>query len=167
MALRDELLLRIEKKKKEIKQMETKIREAGIYVEALEETLSMIPQDGDEVAAASLPTALREGTNIAKAREALQRAGRPLHLVDLLKAMGKPVDKESRAALAGSLGSYARRNEIFLRAGPNTFGLIEGHNGEAVLHKDAAQQRREPPPNFGVDETTEEDIAITDDDIPF
>ena len=39
--------------------------------------------------------------------------------------MGKPVDKKNRLSVIGSLSSYARKNEIFVRTAPNTFGLLE------------------------------------------
>jgi hypothetical protein len=43
----------------------------------------------------------------------------------LLKKLGKPETKEARVSLAGSIASYARKNEIFSRPEPNTFGLLE------------------------------------------
>jgi hypothetical protein len=169
MALREELLRRIDKKKKEISAMTARIKEAEIYIEVLEETLELVPSDGNE--SVEPPAAnLREGSSIAKAREAIQRAGKPLHISELLTAMGKPVDSETRASIAGSLGTYARKKEIFIRTGPNTFGLIEMQNGNGKNNQTPVSMPRpsilkEPPPTFGMDEPLPDEA--TSDEVPF
>jgi hypothetical protein len=68
---------------------------------------------------------LRPGTALAKAREAIKKAGHPLHVSEILKALGKPPDKKNRISLGGSLSGYVRKGEVFTRSAPNTFGLIE------------------------------------------
>jgi len=65
---------------------------------------------------------------IDKARTALRRVGKPLYIEELLRAMGKEVNKKNRVSLSGSLGSYVRQEYIFTRPAPNTFGLIEFDN---------------------------------------
>src|SRR5687767_8758672 len=124
MGLREEFLKRIEKKQQEIMELGLQIREATAYVQALQDTLRLLPKD------ASQPQqALRPGTGVAKAREAIKKAGKPMHISDILKAIGFPVDKSHRLSLSGSLAGYVRREEIFTRPAPNTFGLVElGHN---------------------------------------
>jgi hypothetical protein len=166
MAFREELQKRIDRKRAEIHALEGKLKEAEIYVQALEDTLKMLPHDGDDATEVSTETLLREGSNIARAREVLQNAGRPLHILEMLSAMGKPTDKDNRAALAGSLGAYVRRGEIFTRPAPNTFGLT-GMKLSGLQPSVSA-----PPANFGIDAPEgdppqEEGLPVLDPDVPF
>jgi hypothetical protein len=123
MNLRSELLKRIEKKQAEIREHDDRIREANAYLQGLQDTLKLIPKDdefGDQQ-----EVALRHGSNIAKARDALRTNGKPLHITEILKAIGQPTDKKHRLALGGSIAAYARKNAVFNKTAPNTFGLLE------------------------------------------
>lgn len=122
MSLRVELQKRIEKKQAEIREHEEMIRQAQSYIQGLQDTLKLIPKDGD---VGEPDAAFRHGSNVAKARDALRAAGRPLHITEILKAIGQPTDKKHRLALGGSISSYARRDKVFKKVAPNTFGLIE------------------------------------------
>ena len=122
MSIRSELLKRIEKKQAEIKEHEDRIREATAYLQGLQDTLKLIPKDED---VGTQDVALRHGSNIAKARDALMAARKPLHITEILKAIGQPTDKKHRLALGGSIASYARKNAVFTKTAPNTFGLLE------------------------------------------
>lgn len=146
MDLRKELKRKIEKKQAEIQQwqaemaeLQTKIRESLAYVAGLEDTLKLLPRETPSEAASM---ALRPDSAVAKAREAILKAGRPLHINEILKALGKPINHDTKASLSGSIGAYFRNNQVFTRPAPNTFGLIE------------FQQEPKPeddlPPNFGV-----------------
>jgi hypothetical protein len=120
--------------------------EASSYVQALEDTVKMLPKpsaDGTPVSSDRTP---RAGRMVAQAREILVATGHTMHIRELLKSMGKPDDKTSRAALSGSLSAYTRRHEIFTLPAPNTFGLIE-FGGNATVET-------EPPLDFGIDEET-------------
>jgi len=96
--------------------------------------------------------AIRVGSDVGRSQEALRAAGKPLHISDLLRAMGKPDDKRSRVSLAGTLAGYVRRNHVFTRPGPNTFGLIEFVETPEII---SSQPRPigyvEPPEDFGLD----------------
>ena len=130
MALREELQRRIEKKQSEIREHEEAIRQAQAYIQGLVDTLKLIPKE-DEFGSPDI--SLRHGSNVAKAREVLRSAGRPLHISEILKAMGQPADKKHRLALAGSIAAYARKDQVFKKTDPNTFGLIEfGATGEDI-----------------------------------
>ena len=59
---------------------------------------------------------------------------------EVLKALAKPTDKKTKLAVGGSIARYARRNQVFVRVAPNTFGLAELRQG---------QKASEPPPDFG------------------
>jgi len=56
--------------------------------------------------------------------EFLKAQGKPMHVTEILEGIGSDTSKKSRTALSGSLGWYVRRNEIFSRPAPNTFGLL-------------------------------------------
>jgi hypothetical protein len=158
MALREELHKKIDKKRREIADLESKAKAAAVYILALEDTLKMLA-DGVELQSRPSPVAdvLRTGSKTDRAREILRTAGVPLHVSKLLELMGEKSDQDSRAALVGSLGAYVRDGKIFSRTAPNTFGLIEMNevppNG--------------PPPGFGLEETGQQDDGIGDDDVPF
>jgi len=104
--------------------------------------LRFLPKDANQE-----DTALRPGTALASAKEALEKAGRPMHISEILKAINKPVDKKNRLSLSGSLASYVRNGQIFRRPAPNTFALIEAKgnaNGES--------QEIDLPDEFGDDQ---------------
>jgi len=121
MNLAKELDKKIEKKAEEIKDLEHKLGQARAYLQALHDMRRMIPRE----AAAAAEVVLRPGSDIAKVREFLQNEGKPLHVDDLLKRLGKQVSKGTKAALSGSLAAYVRDGKIFTKTGPNIFGLLE------------------------------------------
>jgi hypothetical protein len=149
---------RLRKKEQEVRSYEEKIREAKIYVQALRDILKMM--DRAVEVEISPDTTLKPGSMIAQAREAIIKRGAPIHLDDLLDALGKEITRESKASLAGSIAAYVRRNEIFTRPAPSTFGLIE------LGHETAEDEADEPPASFGTLQASmpTEDI---DDEIPF
>jgi len=167
MGLRKEFQKRIEKKQQEIEQLKLQIREAEIYIQALQDSVKLLPRE-DETPSA--PRTLRPNSNLSKSRDAIKQCGQPMHISELLKMIGVENNKKNRLSLSGSLASYVRRKEIFSRPQPNTFGLLElGHVAS-----------EEPPPGFGLpesdiekDQTTEAELVedkaseITDEDIPF
>jgi hypothetical protein len=120
MGLREELQKRIAKKEAEIREYQDKIREAGFFVQGLQDAMKLVPKGPED---AAQEAALRSSGSAAKARDALRAAGRPLHINELLKAMGQPTDKKHRLTLASSLAAYVRKAQIFTRPEPNTFGL--------------------------------------------
>lgn len=123
MSMRQDFEKRIAKKQQEITELELQIRDARSYLQALQDSLRLIPRDGREQE--SPGSSLRPGTGLSRARDVLLKVGKPLHINDLLEALGKPADKKNRLSVSGSLSSYARKNEIFIKTGPNTFGLRE------------------------------------------
>lgn len=133
MGLRDELLKRIERKRQDIATLESQIRESSSYVQALEDTLKLLPRDGLNDGGAE--QVLRPTSSVFRAREAIRKAGRPMHITELLEAIGKPGDRMNRSALGGSIAAYVRKGEIFTRPAPNTFGLLElGNSVELPLN---------------------------------
>ena len=143
---------RIKRKEAEIQELEMKIREERAYVQALHDTMKFLPRD-DDVPVESI---LRTGSAVAEARGAILNAGRPLHISDILKAMGRPVDRKNTTGLSGSIAAYVRKGEIFNRPAPNTFGLVEMTQDQSGIEPAAAEE--EPPPDFGSEDNP---------DIPF
>src|SRR5487761_205747 len=125
MGIREEFQKRIEKKQQEIRDLESKLKEASSYLQALLDSMKWLPRGESAFGSTQM---LRPGTTLAKAQEAIKKAGHPMHVADILKAIGKPTDKKNRVSLGGSLSGYVRRKEIFTRPAPNTFGLIEMEN---------------------------------------
>lgn len=159
---RDEALKRIDKKRAEIASLEMQIREAASYIQALEDMLKLLPRDTPGQAdGPAIRTELRPGSVVAKARDAIFSAGHSLHITDILKSLGRPMDNISRAAVSGSLSAYVRKNEIFTRPAPNTFGLLEipEKTQRFVGHQ---SNLAGPPPDFGLDSDDEEEIEVED-----
>jgi len=123
MGLREELQKRIERKQAEIHDYEVKIREANAYLQGLMDTLKLVPRDDNSQTQAT--DTVRHGSKLAKARDAIKAAGKPLHITDILKAIGQTNIPKHRVSLAGSLAAYVRKGEVFTRPAPNTFGLVE------------------------------------------
>jgi hypothetical protein len=123
MGVRQDFEKRIGRKEQEIADLEGKIRDARSYIQALEDAMKIVPKDVLEQE--SDGRTLRPGSSMAKARDAVRKAGKPIYILDILKAIGKPQDKKNRISLAGSLSAYAKRKEIFTKPAPNTFGLLE------------------------------------------
>lgn len=149
MALRDKFEERIKKKELEVQELESKTREAKAYLQALQDSIKLLPKE-EKVGVGSIVETLRSGSNVHKTYELLKKMGKPMHLNEILKAIGKGTSKTEKVNLAGSLGGYVRKGEIFTRPAPNTFGLI---SMEDIL---------EPPDDFGTEEK-----KVNIEDVPF
>lgn len=150
MGIRDEVQKRIDRKRLEIVDLEARIRETKIYIQALEDTLRILPREGTEQNIASLGE-LRVGSRVAKARDFLRDAGEPKHVQDILKGIGESTTPQNRAGLSSSLGAYVRENKIFTRPSPNTFGLVE-------FPPRIGTPQQGPPPGFGKDDEAPVDL---------
>ena len=129
MNLRRDIEKKIERKQVEIRDWEMRVREANSYIQALQETLKMLPRE-----AAAPSRTLRPGTSVAKAYEAIKKARKPLQINEILRAIGRAADKKNRLSLSGSLAHYVRAEELFTRPAPNTFGLIELEDDDKFTH---------------------------------
>lgn len=124
MQIRDQLQRLVDRKQEEIKALELELEKAKAYVQALQDSMRFIPRENGQS-----DVILRPGTALAKARDILRESGKPLHISEILKALGEPADKKHRLSLSGSLSAYVRNAQIFNRPAPNTFGLIEMSKG--------------------------------------
>jgi hypothetical protein len=130
MFTRKELEKRISKRAEEVAALELaaihadkELASGRAYLQALNDMLKLCPSDRSSEDRSS--DSLREGSVMAKARDAIRAAGRPLHIAEIMKAVGGETSTRARTSLAGSLSSYARKPKIFTRPAANTFGLIE------------------------------------------
>jgi hypothetical protein len=118
MNTRDQFQKLIDRKQQEINDLEMQIEKARAYMQALQDSMKFLPKENGQ-----MQIVLRPGTALAKTQEILRKAGKPLHITELLKALNEKPDK--RVSLSGSLSAYVRNNQIFTRPAPNTFGLKE------------------------------------------
>lgn len=132
---------RLKKKEQEIQTLEEKLRSARVYVQALQDILKLIGEDKTESAPEST---LKTGSGVAQARDVILKKGVPVHITELLSALGKELTRESRASLTSSIAAYVRRGEMFTRPAPNTFGLLE------LGHASISGIEDEPPTGFGI-----------------
>jgi hypothetical protein len=160
MGERQKVEERIRRKQAEIQGLEDKVKAAKVYLTALRDVLKIM-DDGDEDDASSAETKLKAGSSVALARDIILNAGEPMHADDLLREMDRAVTPGNRSSIVGSLSAYVRKEEIFTRPAPNTFGLIELGHTEEVVPED-----EEPPAGFGRTEV-EANPWADDDDIPF
>jgi hypothetical protein len=98
------------------------LRDARVYVQAVQDSFKLLPKEENGQVSSK---GLRPGSALAQVQEFLKREGAPQHISTILEFLGKPIDKQNRVSLSGSLGGYARDRRIFTKTGPNTFGLIE------------------------------------------
>lgn len=129
MRTKIELQKRIKRKEAEITELRKQLSQAEAYLQGMVDTLKLFPKDGETEEEA--PSTLRAGSQIAMARDAIRTAGKPLHISDLVRAIGKEPTKRNKLSLSGSLGDYVRRQEVFTRPKPNTFGLKEMEDDSA------------------------------------
>jgi len=119
MNAQKEIEKKIRIKEDEVRRLERELDQAKAYVDALRESLKLISRASDGTAIDTI----RAGSLVDHARNAIRKAGHPLHIEKILAGMQKDNSKKNRASLSGSLGQYVRQGIIFTRTGPNTFGL--------------------------------------------
>ncbi len=126
-----------DKKQQEIDSLRSDLERATIYLQAIQDSIRALPRESPSVKAEAA-VELRPGTLLAKAREAILAAGKPLHINELVVAVGKPLDQKSKLALAGSIAAYVRKGQVFTRPAANTFGVqeINGANSDGPVLPD-------------------------------
>ena len=107
MGAKEALQRLADRKTLEIKSLHLQVAQAEAYLRAIQDAIKVLPREKTEL---SEDFSLRKGTAIAQAREVLAAAGRPVHILEILKRMGRPTDKPNRVSLSGSISAYARRS---------------------------------------------------------
>lgn len=153
MGARQNLERKIEIKRLEIIELETKIRETQAFISGMQEAVKMLPR---EAPAGAATQSLRPGSDMANTRDFLARIGRPAHVSEILEELNKDGSTtRQRTSVSSSLASYARKGEIFKKTGPNVFALIDLDltTTEAANTVDGD----EPPSDFGTDDESDLD----------
>lgn len=153
MSERSVIEAQIEKKNSEIQSLEERLKTAKVYVKALEDILKVLDKQAHVPSEAKVT--LRKGSLVDRTRDVIMARGAPVHIDDLLEALGREVTRETKASLTGSIAAYVRKEEIFTRPAPSTFGLIE------LGHFEIEDEEDEPPQGFGSGPSS------IDDEIPF
>jgi hypothetical protein len=125
MGARENLQRLADRKTQEIAELERRIDMARVYLQAIQDAIRALPRETQTAGNADEATGeLRAGSLLAKARDAIGSNGAPMHVNDILTAIGVENTKGNRVSLVGSLGSYVRKGAVFTRPAPNTFGLV-------------------------------------------
>ncbi len=144
MGARESLQRLADRKSQEIMDLERQIDMARAYLQAIQDSMKALPRETSAQPNGDDPSLdLRPGTLLARAKDAIQKNGSPMHIIALLSAIGVENTKKARVSLVGSLGAYVRKGSVFTRPGPNTFGLV----GMDSLPFEAAEQAL--PEEFG------------------
>jgi len=136
MNTRDQFQKLIDRKQQEINDLEIQVEKAKAYIQALQDSMKFLPKENGQG-----QVLLRPGSALARTQDILRKAGKPLHISEILKALNEKPDK--RVSLSGSLSAYVRNNQIFTRPAPNTFGLKEVNEPTGISD--------EIPEDFGED----------------
>jgi hypothetical protein len=120
MNLKREFEKLIEKKKTEILEAQKAISSAEAYIQAMLDAIKKLPKDDSD----SAPL-VRAGSDVEKVREAILNAGKPLHISEIITALGRQDDADTKAKIAGLLGWYTSKGKVFTKTAPNTYGLVE------------------------------------------
>ncbi|HEX9751076.1 MAG TPA: HTH domain-containing protein [candidate division Zixibacteria bacterium] len=120
-AVRD-IERRLKQKEEEALRLKSELDKVQSAIEAYRETLKIL-QKG---VSAGNGSDIRPKSKVGRALQILRDAGKPLHVSEILRALGEDhKNKQARASLSGSLGVYVRNGQVFTRPSPNTFGLME------------------------------------------
>jgi len=140
MAIREQFQKLLDRKLQEIRDLEVQLEKARAYMQAIQDSMRLLPKENG-----NSDMALRPGTALARTRDVLRSAGKPMHITEILKALGRATDKSHRISLSGSLSSYVRNSQVFTRPAPNTFGLVE------MSRNSNTEEDIEIPEDFGDD----------------
>jgi len=106
------------RKTQEIQDLEHQIERARVYLQAIQDSIRALPREAPNsngARAAEADSDLRAGTRLAKAKEALLRKGAPMHINELLAAIGVEITKETRNSSWGPWGATCA-NDKYSRA---------------------------------------------------
>lgn len=143
MGVREKLERRIREKESEIQQLNLRLMEARAYMQAMQDTLRLLPREGSvAMDGEDAEVSVKPGTALASVVKYLKEQGKPMHIMEILPAIGREATAAERASIGGTLSAYVRRGHVFTRPGPNVFGLMEWQSGKLASEG--------PPPDFGV-----------------
>jgi hypothetical protein len=128
MNVQKEIERKCKLKEEQLRDLEQQITQVKAQLETYREVLKVIGKSSDS----SASDALRPGSLVDMARNAIREFGKPMHVDKLLIAIGKEPSKKNKVSLSGSMAHYVRQGIIFTRPAPNTFGLRDFDESETV-----------------------------------
>ncbi len=144
MGAKESLQKLADRKEAEIKDLRLQLAQAEAYLQAIQDSIKVLPKEPSEP---GVEPELRSGTLLSQARDILKAEGKPMHVNEILKKMGRNVDKGSRISLSGSISAYARKQMIFKKTGPNIFALVGTPSRVVAAQGDGEEE--DLPENFG------------------
>src|SRR5690242_2399842 len=102
MSLRRKFDRKIREKEAEIQELEHRLMEARAYVDAMQDAIRLLPPEpgadgGENVAEISI----KAGSAMEATVKALRDAGKPMHIMEILPAIGREATPENRASIGG------------------------------------------------------------------
>jgi hypothetical protein len=146
MGVRQKFDRKIREKQIEIDELVLKVREAKAYLQALQDASKFLPREGgaEDDEGDETPHSVKPGTALELVVKTLRSRGKPMHIMEILPAIGRKATPEDRASIGSTISAYVRRQQVFTRPGPNTFGLLEwGTEANSI-------QESGPPEDFGL-----------------
>ena len=143
MDARVELEKRIEFELQKLTELQGQLWKTEAFIQGLQTALKLLPKEATAISTRNQGM-IRAGSDVQKAKELLEREGLALHISQILVGIGKDNTKRNRASLSGSLARYARKDQMFVRTGPNEFGVTEHTHST-----NGANQQVDLPPMFG------------------
>jgi hypothetical protein len=125
--------------REEFRRLEHAIIQAEAYMSGLTEARDILIQANSGVKRAKV---LREGSKIEKIYKIVLEAGKPLHIVHILEALGEEPTLKRRTSVSGTLRAYVKKGLFFTNPFPNKFGLIE--------MMESPISTKQPPPVQGI-----------------
>ncbi len=161
--IKSELERRLKKKRAEVAALDEEIAQHEDGIRDCQDEKSTAQATIDELQSLYnlIPTAdvngsqptFRQNSDGFLVHQILVEAGKPLYIDEILNELERGANPDSRASLAGQLGGYVRKGQVFTRPAPNTFGLreweVNGHKKEPAglsLANESEESEKEVEP---------------------
>jgi hypothetical protein len=159
MSAREDIQKRITKEKQKIADYQKQIERSNAFIQGMQEALDLLSGNPKAVKKVKESSYFRAG-DTKNAYDVLRRNNIPMHIDDILLAIGKPINRKNRASLASSLHRAAKKSGIVRSMGNNNFSACD--EATSLDTQNDNEVSIDFPDNFG------EDIKIDNKkDIPF
>lgn len=138
LSLRDKLETLIKKKEIEIGEYEGKIKEAKSYIQALQDSIRLLPKYDNE-GNGTREVRIKPGSNPDKVHELLKTKGHPLHIKEIVEGIGLEYNRISRSTIRSALSPYVKNGQLFKLVSPGTIGLIEWEGKQQQFELDESE----------------------------
>jgi len=80
-------------------------------------------------------------SNLRKIQELLLKVGRPMHINDLIRGIGRRCAPRLKKSINGTLNSYVRSGKVFSRPGRGIYGLLQTSSTTSKIKKNYNKPR--------------------------